>query len=185
VTALVVVLALTNVVTLAVLTFLVRRPHSGGDLTGAELPPDTAVIVSARPAGLTSRTRRVITVEILNPMELVNTRGRVASLAGSLAPGFARRVVYDQTLKVLRRELAEKQVLADVKLHTLHATPKQASKRDDSVTRQVATYDEVELFNSDSVGDSVSGRADLDYLSTTAITELGTFEPDVPDEPQR
>jgi hypothetical protein len=118
VVVLVVVLAVTNAVTVAVL--LVRRRA-----IEASTASDGEMISAPRPAGVTSRTRHVISVEIMNPMELVNNRGRVAGLAGSLVPGLARRVVYDQALKTLRRELETKQVIADVRLHTLREVPRQ------------------------------------------------------------
>jgi hypothetical protein len=74
------------------------------------------------------RTRRLITVEILNALELAAGRGgRLAGLAGSLAPGLTRRVVYDQTVKALRRELGRMVVHADVRLHTLRAVPRPAA----------------------------------------------------------
>jgi len=118
VTALVVILVATNLVTLAVLILRRRRPEEPGT--------DAETFTAPRPAGLAGKTRRLISVEILNPMELVNNRGRVAGLAGSLAPGLARRVVYDQALKTLRRQLENKQVLADVRLHTLRSVPRTA-----------------------------------------------------------
>jgi hypothetical protein len=61
--------------------------------------------------------RRVITIEVLNPIELAGTRGRLVGIAGSLAPGITRRLVYDQVLKTLRRQLADQRVVADVRLH--------------------------------------------------------------------
>lgn len=110
-----VVLVLTNVATLSVLWWRHRRDEHA-------TPELDEVFSAPRPAGVTGRSRRLITVEVLNPIELVSTRGRVAGLAGSLAPGIARRVVYDQILKTLRRELADKHVVADVRLHQLRPT---------------------------------------------------------------
>jgi len=118
VTAVVVILVVTNLVTLALLILRRHRPEEPGT--------DAETFTAPRPAGLTGKTRRLISVEILNPMELVNNRGRVAGLAGSLAPGLARRVVYDQALKTLRRQLENKQVLADVRLHTLRSVARTA-----------------------------------------------------------
>ena len=89
-----------------------REPADGAD--GVD------VFEAPRPAGVTGRDRRLITIEILNPIELATARaGRVAGLAGSLAPGLTRKLVYDQTLRTLRRELDEQNVLADVRVHTL------------------------------------------------------------------
>jgi hypothetical protein len=117
---LVVVLVLTNVVTLAALGLAVRRRCRDD-------PSETEVFAAPRPAGVSGRDRRLITVEILNPIELATARGgRVAGLAGTLAPGLTRRIVYDQTLRILRRELTGKDVLADVRVHTLRTVAKQA-----------------------------------------------------------
>jgi hypothetical protein len=131
VTLLVVVLLGTNLVTLAVLLRMTSR-------RGQPRADDAEVFVCPRPAGVTGGTRRVISLEILNPIELVSARGRVAGLAGSLVPGLARRVVYDQTLKTLRRQLADKQVLADIRLHTLRPAPKPAPVR---ATPSIAAQD--------------------------------------------
>ena len=78
-----------------------------------------------RPPGVSERGRRLITIEILNPIELASARGgRIAGLAGSLVPGVTRRIVYDQTFKTLRRELDRMAVHADVRLHTLRSVPR-------------------------------------------------------------
>jgi hypothetical protein len=142
VVALVIVLVVTNLLTLAALAALVRRSRT------ADLPNDaTEVFAAPRPAGISGRERRLITVEILNPIELATARGgRVAGLAGTLAPGLTRRLVYEQTLRVLRRELGAKDVLADVRVHTLRAVPQHpepgTSHRPDAVV-EGAVIDQV------------------------------------------
>jgi hypothetical protein len=116
---LVVVLAATNVITLAAFAWLYLRP--------AEQPaPDRRLAASldgSVRAAPTSSTRRIITVEVLNPIELAGSRGRIAGIAGSLAPGITRRVVYDQVLARLRRQLADENVAADVRLHIMRPGP--------------------------------------------------------------
>jgi hypothetical protein len=113
---LVVVLLVTNLVTLGVLAWFLLRPadHPAPSRTVAE------TIDAARPrypeAG---GTRRVITIEILNPIELAGSRSRIVGIAGSLAPGITRRIVYDQALKMVRRHLADEKVVADVRLHSV------------------------------------------------------------------
>jgi hypothetical protein len=147
VAVLVVVLVVTNLVTLAALGMAVRRRRRDD-------PSETEVFAAPRPAGVSGRDRRLITVEILNPIELATARGgRVAGLAGTLAPGLTRRIVYDQTLRILRRELTGKDVLADVRVHILrtvdkHAVPKQPAPDpqrsnvvDATVVDQVAPLD--------------------------------------------
>jgi hypothetical protein len=87
---LLIVLIATNIGSLGVLGWLLLRP--------AEHPaPDATVargLDARRPGTSTSSVRRLITIEILNPIELAGARGRWAGLAGSLAPGLTNRVVY-------------------------------------------------------------------------------------------
>lgn len=109
---LVIVLAATNLVSLGVLVHYLLKPVEHPE-------PDQQVrayLAEQRPAVSTSGTRRVITIEILNPIELAGKRGRLAGLAGSLAPGITRRVVYDQAIRLVRRHLASEKVVADVRL---------------------------------------------------------------------
>lgn len=107
------VLVVTNLVTLAVAAWILLRP--------AKHPrPDPIVargVEIRRPATSTSSVRRVITIEILNPIELAGSRGWWAGIAGSLAPGLTNRVVYDQAIRLVRTQLADHDVVADVRLH--------------------------------------------------------------------
>jgi hypothetical protein len=116
--ALVIVLAVTNVATLGVLFYVRARPGvaDGDDSTD----PAVRSVLAATPAPVTAgATRRIISVEVLNPIELAATRGRVIGIAGSLAPGITRRIVHEQIVKTLRAELADKQVVAEVHLHAV------------------------------------------------------------------
>jgi len=112
---LVLVLVGTNLLTLGLLVRWRLRPvdHPTPD------PVVAASIEAMRPATSTSSTRRIITIEILNPIELAGTRGRLAGIAGSLAPGITRRIVYDQAIRNLRHQLVQERVVADVRLHTV------------------------------------------------------------------
>jgi hypothetical protein len=135
--ALVIVLLVTNLVTAAALVLRVRSRPS----------PDDAVEVfeAPRPPGVSDRGRRLITIEVLNPLELASNRaGRLAGLAGTLAPGLTRKLVYDQVHKTLRRELDRMAVHADVRLHTLRSVPrpKPPARPDDRVVDAVVV-DEV------------------------------------------
>ena len=114
---LVVVLVVTNLATLGALLYLRLRPH--------EHAIERTVDEALRTAGgqQQPRTRQLISIEILNPIELAGARGRVLGIAGSFAPGFTRRLVYDQTAKILRTELAARSVVADVHVHTLRPLP--------------------------------------------------------------
>lgn len=119
---LVVVLAVTNLVTLGVLARALLRPEP---VTASDVDLDEA-FAAQRHDG-TARTRRLISVEILNPLELARSRGRMAGLAGAIVPNLTTRIVYDQTLKILRHELTGKDVVADVRLHTLRPARPQAA----------------------------------------------------------
>ena len=124
---LVIVLVATNLVTLAVLAWFLLRP-----IEPLSTDPELAESISGRlrPSNSSSASRRLITIEILNPIELAGTRGRLAGIAGSLAPGITRRVVYEQALKLVRRQLAAERVVADVRLHELER-PVDLVMRDD------------------------------------------------------
>jgi hypothetical protein len=117
---LVIVLIVTNLVALGVLARFALRPaeHPAPSRSVAE-----AIDAARRPELSSSATRRVITIEILNPIELAGSRGRIVGIAGSLAPGITRRIVYDQAIKLVRRHLAEQKVVADVRLHTVRPGP--------------------------------------------------------------
>jgi hypothetical protein len=120
VVVLVIVLAVTNLATAGALVWLALRPS-------VEQPPDpvlaAALAALPRPAASSSAARRLITIEILNPIELAGARGRWAGIAGSLAPGLVRRLVYEQALRTVKRQLAAEQVIADVRLHEFAPRP--------------------------------------------------------------
>jgi hypothetical protein len=58
-----------------------------------------------------------ITIEILNPLEVASSRMKLAGVAGSVAPTLISKIVYEQSVKVLRRQLDTQGVHAEVKLH--------------------------------------------------------------------
>lgn len=96
------------------------------------IDPEVRAVLTTQPATGGSRgTRHLISVEILNPIELAGTRGRMLAVAGSLAPGLTRRLVYHHTLKELRQQLLEQQVIADVRLHVLRADEEAALEATD------------------------------------------------------
>lgn len=115
---LVIVLAVTNLVTLGALLYLYLEPI---EAPGPDPGAADALDRSPRPAAAVgpASERRLISIEILNPIELAGTRGRLAGIAGTLVPGLTRRIVYDQTLKIVKEQLVEQHVVADVRLHTL------------------------------------------------------------------
>jgi hypothetical protein len=115
--AVVIVLVVTNLLSVAAAIWLWRERTAGEPAPAPEIAAllDT---IAAQPTAV-SGVRRIISVEILNPLDLAGTRGRVVGIAGSFAPSITRRVVNEQAVKTLRRQLAEQHVVADVRLHTL------------------------------------------------------------------
>ncbi|HLY33171.1 MAG TPA: hypothetical protein VKQ07_01435 [Jatrophihabitantaceae bacterium] len=116
--ALVIVLAVTNLLTAGAFVYVRLRPAP--EPTPTDPAVRAAVDALARRGPVPVKDRQFVSIEILNPIELAATRGRVLGLAGSFAPGFTRRIVYDQTAKTLRQELAVRGVVADVHVHELH-----------------------------------------------------------------
>jgi hypothetical protein len=116
---LVILLVVTNLASVGALLYFLYGPedHPGPDKEVA------AAIDRVATRSAIGGTRRVITVEILNPIELAGTRGRLVGIAGSLAPGLTRRIVYDQAVRNMKRQLAEEHVVADVRVHTLRPVP--------------------------------------------------------------
>lgn len=136
---LVLVLLVTNLATLALLV-RARRP--------APVPDDAVEVFEApRPPGVSDKQRRLITIEVLNPLELASSRGgRIAGLAGSIAPGLTRRIVYDKVFSTLRTELDRMAVHADVRLHTLRAVPRANAPQ---TTQDPTVVEEVEPLDLD------------------------------------
>ena len=60
---------------------------------------------------------RLISIEILNPIQLAAQHNAFAGLLGNLAPGLIRREVHRQAAGILRAELEKWQVLAEVRVH--------------------------------------------------------------------
>jgi hypothetical protein len=119
VVVLVVVLVVTNLAMLGTLLWFLYGPQQ-------HPAPDHAVakaIERATQRGAIGGARQVITIEILNPIELAGTRGRLVGVAGSLAPGLTRRLVYDQAVRSVKRQLLAERVVADVRVHTLRPDP--------------------------------------------------------------
>lgn len=68
-------------------------------------------------AAFTAGSRRVITVEILNPLELAASRNRFGGIAGAVAPRALRKLVYEQTVREMREQMVDEGVAAEVGLH--------------------------------------------------------------------
>jgi len=60
---------------------------------------------------------QLLTIEILNPMELAAEKSWIAGTISSLSPGFIRRKVYEQTREILKDKLVDFGVEAEVKIY--------------------------------------------------------------------
>ncbi|HSV40677.1 MAG TPA: hypothetical protein VLI04_18080 [Nocardioidaceae bacterium] len=74
------------------------------------LPPELA-------ATFGSGQRRLLAVEILNPIELATAKSSAAKLLGAVRPALLTKVVYDQAAKQVVDQLESEGVLADVRVH--------------------------------------------------------------------
>lgn len=108
---------------LAVLAYLLGRLRSLGvreRALRAELAAldPTAVLPPALERAFTSGSGRVLTVEILNALELAQARHKLAGVAGAVAPDVVRGIVYEQAARITREQLATHGVAADVRVHS-------------------------------------------------------------------
>lgn len=58
----------------------------------------------------------LLTVEVLNPLELAREHSRIGSSLAGVAPGLVRKRVYQQVARELGAELAERGVEANVEI---------------------------------------------------------------------
>jgi len=58
----------------------------------------------------------LLTIEILNPLELARAHSRIGSSLAGVAPGLVRKRVYQQVASELGEELAERGVEANVEI---------------------------------------------------------------------
>ena len=59
----------------------------------------------------------LISIELLNPMELAAQQSKLASTLGSLTPSLVRRIVHNEAIKIVRRELEKYGAKAQVRFH--------------------------------------------------------------------
>ena len=57
------------------------------------------------------------TIEILNPLEVAAADSRLGEVFGSLTPAIVRREVHRRAHGIIRQQLAERGIRADVRLH--------------------------------------------------------------------
>lgn len=76
----------------------------------ATFPPDFRKLLSGGQTEL-------ISIQILNPMELAAQQSKLASALGNLTPSLIRRIVHNEAIKITRRELERHGAKAQVRLH--------------------------------------------------------------------
>lgn len=87
------------------------RDHEALAKAWSTLPPDARRLLPDSSA--------LISIEILNPVELAAKESAIAGPVGSLAPNLIRRIVYQRTAAMLREQLLEYGVRADVRTRGL------------------------------------------------------------------
>ncbi|MFT4264225.1 MAG: hypothetical protein QM572_12635 [Nocardioides sp.] len=113
------VLALVVAIPLAVAAALLTRQVRSLRASVAALHEEVEAQAGAPPAvpvTLDIGPRRVITIEILNPLELAASQSRAARLLGGLTPTVITRIVYDQASKQIMETLEDEGVAAEVRV---------------------------------------------------------------------
>lgn len=75
------------------------------------LPPDARALLPENKA--------LLSIEILNPLQLAVQESRYAEALSAVSPGLLRRIVHQRTAEILRDELVKYGVQAEVRLHGL------------------------------------------------------------------
>lgn len=98
---------------------LMRRQAEALEMRIADLAAELDGIVDAPPAPPVpvKRNRPLITIEILNPLELAASQVRAASLVGSWKPDSITKMVYNEAAKQIAAQLVEEGVIAEVLIH--------------------------------------------------------------------
>lgn len=109
------VLAVGLAVALRLIGQLRRRAAELGAALAA-LPP-VPVLAPDLQAAFGTGPRRLIVIEVLNPLEVAGQRVRLGSLFGSVAPDTVRRIVVDEAAKEVMEKLASEGVEAAVSVH--------------------------------------------------------------------
>ena len=117
--ALVVAVALSALCALMLLQLQSLRRHAD------QLSHQVAILQPAAPIApdlervFESGTRRVIVVEILNPVELATEKVKAAALLGAMRPELLRKIVNEQAVRTVREQLVLEGVQADVSIHAV------------------------------------------------------------------
>lgn len=122
-TAVLAVLALVAALLLAVACGLLLWQLNGLKVRAAALADEVATLEPAPPlppdleAALGAGTRRLLVVEILNPLDVALSRNKAAGVIAAMAPERVRRVVLEQAARELVTEMAAEGVEVEVRVH--------------------------------------------------------------------
>lgn len=109
---------LLNLVALAVLLVRLLRLH--GEVAQlrarSEALAGDAAEIPAELRRLAREGASMLSIRILNPMELAAQKHWVAGVAGRLTPGLVRRIVSQEAAKIVRQELPKYGVVAEVEV---------------------------------------------------------------------
>lgn len=98
---------------------LMRRQAQALEMRIADLAAELDTIADAPPAPPIPAvsSRPIITIEILNPLELASSQIRAAALVGSWRPDMITKIVYEEAVKQIAAQLVEEGVVAEVLIH--------------------------------------------------------------------
>lgn len=122
-TAVLAVLALVVALVLAAACALLLWQLNGLKVRAAALTEQVEALEPAPPlppdleAALGAGTRRVLVVEILNPLDVALSRNKAAGVIAAMAPERVRRVVLEQAARELVTEMAAEGVEVEVRVH--------------------------------------------------------------------
>lgn len=122
-TAVVAVLALIVALVLAGACALLLWQLNGLKVRAAVLTEQVQALEPAPPlpvdleALLGAGSRRVLVVEILNPLDVALSRNKAAGVLAAMAPDSVRRVVLEQASRELVTEMAAEGVEVEVRVH--------------------------------------------------------------------
>lgn len=113
----VLILLCINLLALAVLAAYALRLR--GEISALRARSEPLSQASAVPAELSKMAREgaaLLSIRILNPMELAAQKHWLAGVAGRVTPGIVRKVVCQEAAKIVRLELPKYGVVAEVKI---------------------------------------------------------------------
>lgn len=104
---------------LAVAVLLLRQRRLRAELRDLQAREESLSAAPALPQELIRMAREgnaMLSIRILNPMELAAQKHWIAGAAGRLTPGLVRRIVCQEAAKIVNQELPKYGVVAEVRV---------------------------------------------------------------------